>query len=1120
MLFCAMIAVFGAHVSAPAQDPLELGFKSPPASARPHTWWHWMNGNVTKEGITADLEAMKRVGIGGAQMFTVPEGIPKGPVDYMSPKWREMTAWAVKEAGRLGIELCIHNCAGWSSSGGPWITPANAMQVIAWSETKVRGPGQVTQPLKQGSAPQLYGSVPYYKDIAVFAFPTPMEGDLREGGPQGQNRALFLGKTGVNRADSIQPDLSPLPAGLAVPKDKVFNITDRLDSATGKLNWDAPPGNWTILRMGHVPTGKDNHPAPPEGDGLEVDKLSREALKTHWDGMMAKVLKDVGPLAGKVLNNSLIDSYEVGSQNWTPKFREGFKRLRGYDPLPYLPAISGLVIESREVTERFLWDYRRTIADLFRDNYYQYFGELCHQNGLLFSTEPYGNGGFDNIQAGGTSDIPMGEFWIGGGAIETTKVASSTGHIYGRKFIGAESFTADEGRGRFLEEPYGIKALGDLIFCNGINRYIFHRYAMQPWMDLNPGMTMGPWGSHFERTETWWQGPNPPAAAWMKYIARCQFLLQEGRFVADAVYCTGEAAPADLPYRPNLQPSLPAGYDYDGVDAEALIERAYVADGRVTFPSGMSYKVLVMPDSLFMPPRMARKIRDLVAAGATVVCRKPDKSPSLSDMPLGDAEVSRIAAEVWGNLDGKTVTEQVYGKGKVLWGVKLEQVFAEANLPKDFEAKGRNGAARTAYIHRRMGSAEAYFVSNQRYQWAEMDATFRVSGKMPELWHPETGAIEPAPVYKEENGRTTVFLQLSPAESVFVIFRKPMPSNHIESFEILGGPGAKAAPVITIKSAHYGTDDGRGTDVTAVVTSLVAQGETEISASNGLFGDPVVNVVKRLRIEYELDGKTITKTARENESVVLVSSAGSGEAPSYLISGGPGGVLQLAKLSSQRMDFSLTSGSRTADGSSTIRALSRPVAGPWNLSFAPGLGAPPSVKLAKLSSWTESSIAGVKYFSGTAKYRSTFELARSARFPFEKTEQSAYQVLLDLGTVKNFARVRLNGKEFPVLWKEPFMIDVTGVLKPGVNRLEIEVTNLWPNRLIGDEQLPPDVEWEGMRLKKWPDWLVQGKPRPKTGRIAFTTWHFWRKDSKLLESGLIGPVVIRSVPVITVRPPK
>lgn len=1074
-------------------DPLADGFGNPPAWARPHTWWHWMDGNVTKEGITADLEAMKKVGIGGAQMFTVSQGIPPGPVGYMSPKWREMTANAVREAGRLGLEIGIHNSAGWSSSGGPWITPENAMQVIAWSEKKVKGPFRFSDALPQPAAPQVFDKVPYYKDIVVFAFPTPVQEDAPKD-------ARFLGRTGVVREDRLEPDFSSGPAGLAIPKDKLIDLTSKL-GPDRRLNWEVPEGDWTILRMGHVPTGKNNHPAPPEGEGLEVDKLSREALDAHWSGMMAKVIADAGPLAGKVLNNSLIDSYEVGSQNWTPRFREEFQKRRGYDPMPYLPVIAGRTIESKEISERFLWDFRRTIADLYADNYYGYFGELCRKAGIKFSTEPYGNGGFDNIQSGGKADIPMGEFWIGGGALETTKLASSVGHVYGRPIIGAESFTADDVRGRWLEEPYSAKALGDLAFCNGINRFIFHRYAHQPWMNLYPGMTMGPWGTHLERTQTWWA----EAATWLKYVARCQYLLQQGNFVADALYFYGEGAPADLPYRPGLKPSLPAGYDYDGCDATVVMKRLTVRNGKLVLPDGTTYSVLLLPQSRFMTPSMASRIRELVRAGATVVGPRPDKSPSLAGYPGSDAEVGRIAAEVWGT--GEQAPVRRFGRGLVFY-TSLQKVFDTLKLRPDFEFQSVIGGSKLVYIHRRIGDAEVYFVSNQQYRPTEADCTFRVADMTPELWRPDTGRIEAAPVYRRVKGRTVVPLRLGPAESVFVVFRRAAKGDHLASFGLVRPPrSAPRVPVIVIKGARYEAEDGRGANVTEQVSQMIREGQYEIPATNGLFGDPVVNVVKRLRIDYVLNGKAISKTVAENETLTLLELP-RGEAATFDITTSPGSAT-LVPWKAGNYSGSTSAGRRI---SVTIKEppARLPIKGPWLVKFQPGWGAPPSVKLPSLISWPEHENPGVRYFSGSAIY------SRELNVPAAMLGRDR-AVVLDLGRVKNFATVRLNGKELAVLWKEPFQVDVSKGIRPGKNRLEIKVTNLWPNRLIGDEQLPPDAEWNGVSLKGWPEWVAKGLPRPKTGRFTFTTWRFYNKDSKLLESGLLGPVAIRSARKVVVN---
>ncbi len=1038
MLLAALVLL-----SSTQHGSLEAGFVNPPNSAKPHTWWHWMDGNVTKEGITADLEAMKEVGIGGAQMFTVAQGIPKGPVDYMSPLWREMTLHAIKEAGRLGIELCIHNCAGWSSSGGPWVEPENAMQTLAWSSVTVQGPRRFDEALPPIKAPQVFANVDYRKDIAVYAYPA------------------------VQATNAVQG---------------MRDLTAQFQN--GRLTWDVPAGNWTLLRMGHVPTGKDNHPAPEEGRGLEVDKMSRAALDDFWQGTMATVIKDAGPLAGKVLNNALVDSYEVGNQNWTPLMRQEFIARRGYDPVPWLPVVAGIVVESAEKSKRFLWDWNRTIADLFADNYFGYFGELCRKNGLLFSTEPY-DGPFDNIQVGGTADIPMGEFWINGGpdTLRTTKIAASVGHVYGRKVIGAEAFTADSSRGRWLEEPYAAKALGDLVFTNGVNRYIFHRYAHQPWMDQFPGMTMGPWGTHLERTQTWWT----EAREWMKYVARCQFLLQQGQFVADVLYFTGETAPTDLPYRQNLRPRLPSGYDYDGCDTFSLI-RARVVNGRVVLASGMSYRVLVLPEDPAMTPQVLEKVSQLVRDGATVVGPKPTASPSLVGYPECDAQVRRTADEVWKS-------------NRVFSDATLAEVFDSINVAPDFKYTSMSGGSKLAYIHRKIGDADVYFVSNQQYRPTEVVCEFRISGKQPELWHPDSGKIEVAVQFADtRQGTTAVRMHLDPAQSVFVVFRRNYEWHYGDRLVTSLDVEALDVPKIEIKSARYEAPDGRGADVTEIVRDMVKEGTYEIPATNGAFGDPVVNVVKRLVIVYTVDGAEKTQTVPENGVIALI------QVPEVPIEIAP---YQLKRERGQTLMAAFKPFNYSVFGRNAIYsekpatpADTLDVQGPWKVDFAKNWGAPPTVTLPQLMSWSEHENPGVRYFSGSAVYSRTIDAPASMLF-------GDRLILLDLGRVKNFATVTLNGKELAVLWKEPFTVDVTKHLKRGRNDLKIKVTNLWVNRIIGDENLPADVEWNGVQLKQWPEWLTQNQIR-KSGRYTFTTWRFWDKDSPLLESGLIGPVVLRS----------
>ena len=1133
---CLSLLCLALTASAASSDPLKTGFLNPPNSAKPQTWWHWMNGNITKAGITADLEAMKQIGLGGATIVNVDCGIPAGEVAFMSPAWREDFKFAIQEAGRLGLDMTVENCAGWSSSGGPWITPELAMQKVVFSETSITGPTDFSAAL-----PQPPSTLGFYRDIAVLAYrisdarmkdyspvatasgdsanawkildgnhktavllPAPKPGKAQfvqvelnhpfpartveiVGGAKmpecsgivqvsddGQSfrtvkkftfdrRNSGVGKfslggnpvearywrvqfTGLGKSEAAKalpiaeislearasvddlgkkitmelgisageievasdPGADLNPAG-AVQRGDILDLTSKL-TADGKLTWQAPAGNWMVLRFGYTPTGAHNHPAPTEGEGLECDKFSKAALDAHWDGFMQKILDDVGPLAGKTLTTSLIDSYEVGGQNWSKNFREDFQKRRGYDPLPYLPVFAGRVVDNPVVTERFLWDLRRTIADLFAENYFGHFAELCKQHALLNAAEPY-SGPFESMLCGALADVVMGEFWSGTTGHPSVKLASSIAHTYGKTVVGAESFTANpKVAGRWTEDPYCLKTLGDLMFTQGVNRYIFHRYALQPWTNRWPGMTMGPWGIHFERTETWWNQGKP----WIDYISRCEFLLQQGRAVNDAAYFIGESAPVETRLG---DPKPPTGYDFDAVNADVLLHGATVQNGRLTLASGANYAALILPEEdRQMTPRMLARIAELVRAGATVVGAPPQYSPSLADFPECDAQVKKLAAEMWGSCDGKAVLENAYGQGRVIWGKPLAEVFASQKLQPDFEFTGADAKTKLVWGHRVADGTEIYFVSNQRKQLDTADCTFRVSGKTPELWNAETGVIERAPVWHEQGGRTTVRLTFDPAGSVFVIFRA----------------AASGSQVVTAK----------------------------------------------------VDPQWQTLSGAQGELLVKANSDGTAE-------------------------FQTASG-QTLKATAAHIPAPQAVTGAWTLSFPPNWGAPPSVALEKLISWPEHPDKGVKYFSGTATYEKKIEI------PAERLK-AGRELWLDLGAVKNFAEVSLNGQELGVLWKPPFRSNLTSAAKPGENKLVVKVTNLWPNRLIGDEQLPPDVEWRhDGRIAEWPKWFLEGKPSP-TGRLAFTTFHHWTKDMELLESGLLGPVTLQTAEIIPAK---
>jgi hypothetical protein len=1063
-LACLLSPAFMA--TAQAQTDQEAGFKHPPKSAKPHTWWHWINGNISKPGITADLEAMKHFGLAGAQIFNVDVGIPAGSKPFMSPQWKDAIGWAFHEAKRLGLEIDIHNGAGWSSSGGPWVTPAHSMQALTWSETSVIGPVHF-----DGALPQPAKKMGYYEDIGCYAVRKPANDSFRV--------ANIKAKAAFERGDRISPDSSAIPTDAATPLSEIKFVPV---GPGGHVSINLPDGDWTLIRMGHTPTGAENEPSPKSGLGPEVDKLSREALDQFWSGMMATAVKANGPVSKNGLIGALIDSYEVGSQNWTPKFREEFMKRRGYDPMPYLVAVTGRVVGSGDATERFLWDVRRTVCDLFADNYYGYMVELCHRNGLQFSTEGYGNGSFDNLQINGLPDVPMAEFWVGGGAVETTKMVSSSAHTHGKRVVGAESFTADDQHAKWLYDPYSLKALGDQMFSLGINRYIFHRYALQPWLNVEPGMTMGPWGTNFDRTITWWD----QGRAWIKYVSRCQFMLQAGRFAADLLVFEGDDGPNDLPLMKGT--TVPQGYDYDGCDAKVLWQ-AHVEHGQLVLPSGMRYRLLVLPDSPWMTAKTARKVNELVKAGAVVLGPKPKKSPTLADRGAGDAQVAKLGDNLWG---GHT------GNGKVLSQMTIGGALKTMHIGKDFEAtKALN------WIHRTAGKEDIYFVANPEYRPIDVDATFRVAGRQPELWNPETGSIEKALAWKSSNGRTTVPLRLESAGSVFVVFRNDAPKSHLSSVRWLGAADkASKPPVISIVEAHYDAIDGTGgADVTEKAREIVQLGGTGIAASNANFGDPTAQHAKQLRVVYTLNGKRFDRTVAENETMDFVQPQPDDARPTV--------TQQDGKLLVWRPGKVELESSRGHTRLFTAKPTEKRLNLAWNLSFPPKKGAPAKVHLDKLISWPESKIDGVKYFSGTAVYRTSFDSGSL------HTHGAGYW--LDLGKVKNFAEVTLNGHAMPTLWKAPFRLDVTPWLRQGANKLEVRVTNLWPNRLIGDEQFPPDAKYNGP-IQEWPEWVKKGLPRPQTKRVTFTTWQFFKKNSPLLESGLIGPVELLRIPEFAVNP--
>lgn len=920
-------------------DDLEAGFQRPPAAARPLVFWQWMNGWVTKAGITSDLESFKRVGLAGVQNFQVggSESVLSNPdVRILDPAWREMMRFAENECARLGLDFGTHNCPGWSSSGGPWMSAADSMQKLVWTETTVAGPRPFGGRLARPAVDPRWN---YFGDIVVLAYPA--SGDI-------------------------------------VPND-VLDLTSRM-SADGTLEWQAPPGTWIVARFGHTTTGQINGTAPESGQGLECDKMSRKAVDAFWAAYPAKLLADAA--GNRSFTRLEIDSYEAGPQDWTPEMRAEFSRRRGYDLLHWLPVLCGRIVGGPEASARFRWDLKRTISDLFSENYYDYVAQLAHRTpGLKLVIEPYATGRvepFDGPAASDGDDTLACEFWAKPcpWGWDSVKPVTSSAHIDGKPVILGESFTGQP-QYAWKVDPYALKSTGDRAFCLGVNRLILHAAAQQPWPGLRPGMTMGWWGTQFGPGQTWWEHGGPE---WIAYLARCQYLLQTGTVTADLCYLSAG----------RMTPILPAGYDGDTCGERELMTQLRLSNGELVGAGGAHYRLLVLPESNAMLPAVARRIRELVRGGAAVAGPRPDHSPSLQDWPSSDNEVARIGREIWGECDGTTVKERRFGRGRVFWGDSPEQILATLGVAPDvIQPEGSS----LLWIHHSTESAQFYFLSNQADVPVTVDVSFRVEDRVPELWHPNSGTCTLAPGWSSGGHRTVVPLRMDPSGSVFVVFRK-----------------------------------------------------------------------LRSRDDVRSDLAVAPDVADE-------------------------------------------------------RLSSIPLAGPWEVQFPAGSGAPPRVLLDQLASWTENADEGVRYFSGTATYRKSFELAPGLLAP-------GRSVVLDLGRVKNIAEIRLNGVHFNALWKPPFQTNVTGALHAGHNVLEIDLTNLWPNRLIGDEQQPDDCEWGPVRtfgyvdppaavgrpLVRVPDWILESKPRPAEGRWAFTTFKFFSKDSALLESGLLGPVELRWSP--------
>jgi hypothetical protein len=1030
------------------QFSLEQKFISPPKEARPDVIWWWLNSFIDEEGINNDLEEMKKQGIGGALIFDAapvdrwkPKNVDPAPVGppFMSNQWRKLFRHAIKEADRLDIELGVSLTSGFNA-GGPWVTPEFGQQEIVWSEVIIdqKTASPILLPLPSGPVYDEQGGLlsynemqvnndlerdkdglpVHYQDIAVIAFPQTnpvprsagskpdprtMAGRLKNWALKSVHSFNYPEEKGF-RFKAVYDNRGDFQGEAKIKTESIINLTHLLD-AKGNLSWKVPSGGkWHILRFGHTYTGIRLQATNPQNEGLAMNHLSAEAAGRHFEEIGKKMLEDISAVNGQNLVYFYLDSWEVRIANWTSGFSEDFRRRRGYKITPYLPVLAGFIVENREISNRFLHDYRMTIGDCIADNYYGKFRDLSHQNGLQFraemATTPIP---VDMLKCLGRVDIPFGEFWtetdLPQGRIEPWerqfgKQAAAAAHIYGKRFAAAEALTVIQKH--WEHSPYQLKKTIDQAFCSGLNRLMIHTFTHSPAGTKAPGYEYFA-GTHFNPQITWWN----QAHAFTSYISRCQYLLQQGHFVADVCFYQGDQIPAFVPMKQS-QPGLGAGYDYDVVNTEVILNRMSVEDGWITLPDGMHYRLLILPDSKMINPAVLDKIINLVKQGATVIGPRPDKAYGLENYPREDSLIMEKAGKLWEDCDGINLLERPFGKGRIVCGKTARQILINDGILPDFEFECMRDNPEIDYIHRYLSAdqekIDIYFVCNSSERWEEVTCTFRIDDRVPEIWHPDSGEMTEQVVYRKESGRIRMPIRLAPFGSVFVVFRKPADSINIERI-------VRNSQILFPAKTYF--------ERTIPAIEIVAVGKNQLLIESWQRGD------------YQLsfnDRRSFLHTPDPVHSTVHIK-------------------------------------------------------GPWVILFPRGWGAPDSIQINELVSWTKFKNRGIKYFSGTAVYQTDFSIEKDIL----RKDTKCY---IDLGVVKELAELTINEQALPTLWKPPFLADITPWIRSGKNHLEIKVTNLWPNRLIGDQ------------------WLE------KKDRFTFTNIGKFTKDTPLLESGLLGPVKI------------
>ena len=781
------------HVKYPE---LKQSFQNPPAESRLRCYWWWINSMASKESITRDLEEMKDKGYGGASLvdagssnYQVAAKTVAGPV-FMSPAWMELYKHAVKEADRIGIELSVNVQSGWNP-GGPSITPEMALKKIVWTEVDVVGGKTIRIELPQPEKNLMYA------DICVQAIPKKEGALVQNEAIRNWKKKSFsqdFGMKGVYPLHELRDDFDGDGKSMAVKKDEIIDLTANFKN--GKLEWKAPAGNWTIIRYGYTCTGARTSTNSDGWEGLSVDHLRAEAFELFSQTVITPLIKTAQSV-GNSVKFLQTDSWEMNNVSWTQKFPAEFKKYRGYDIRKYMPVLAGRIVDNRDETNRFLHDFRKTIGDLVADNHYQLFYNLAHQYGMGIHPESGGphSAPVDALKVMAISDFPQGEFWAMANTHRikdderlAVKQSACVAHTNGKRFVAAEGPTSIGPQ--WERSPIDLKGNIDRVFCSGVNRIVWHTFTSSPKEFGKPGNEYFA-GTHLNPNVTWWE----QAKYFIGYLNRSMYMLQQGLFVADVLYYYGDDVPNFVFLKEEL-PELNFGYDWDKCSKEIVQNRLSVKDGKIVLPDGMSYRVMMIPNEKAIDLNVLRKLEQLVNSGMTLIGSRPTEATGLTGFPESDRELKVITDKLWGKTDGKTITENKYGKGRVVWGQDVNKVLADMNVQPDLQFKGTHPKTALDYIHRTTNEQEIYLVANRfsqmafndfqyRYQltlpdrWEQVECSFRVTGKVPEVWDAITGETEEIVTYREENGRTIIPLLFEPEGSKYIVFRNEKQKPHI-----------------------------------------------------------------------------------------------------------------------------------------------------------------------------------------------------------------------------------------------------------------------------------------------------------------------------------------------------